>query len=108
MNIRKGDEVIVISGPERGKRGRILRVLRKQERLVIEGVKMIKKHQRGTERNTRGGIVKMEGSVHRSNVMPWCASANKPSKIAMRRLNDGSRARVYVINGETLNEERGK
>jgi len=104
MNIRKGDTVIVISGKYKGRRGRVLRVLPKAGRLVVEGVNMVKRHTRPTSRNAKGGIVEREAPIHLSKVMAWCDAVSGPSRIIMRRLEDGTRARVYKANGETLND----
>lgn len=104
MNIRKNDTVVVISGKYKGRRGRVLRVFPKKERVLVEGVNMIKRHTRPTSRNQQGGIVEKEAPIHMSNVMPWCESANAPSRIVMRRLEDGTRVRTYKINNETLND----
>ena len=104
MNIRKNDTVLVITGKYKGRRGRVLRVFPKDSRLLVEGVNMIKRHTRPTNRQQQGGIVEREGPIHMSNVMPWCEAAGAPSKIVMKRLEDGTRVRVYKINGETLND----
>ena len=104
MQIRKGDTVVVITGKYKGSRGRVLRVYPKESRLLVEGVNMIKRHTRPSGRNQQGGIVEREAPIHISNVMPWCEAANAPSKIVMKRLEDGMRVRVYKINGETLND----
>jgi large subunit ribosomal protein L24 len=104
MNIRKGDTVIVITGRYKGVRGRVMQVLAKQDRIMVEGVNIQKKHQRPSQRNQQGGIVEREGTVHMSNVMPWCEAAGRPSKIVMKRLEDGTRVRTYKVNGETLND----
>jgi large subunit ribosomal protein L24 len=69
FHVKKGDEVVVISGTERGRRGKVISVLPKTERVIIEGVKMIKKHQRKNPQNPNGAIITREGSVHISNVM---------------------------------------
>jgi large subunit ribosomal protein L24 len=69
FHVKKGDEVVVISGAERGKRGRIIAVLRKKQRVIVEGVKMIKRHQRKSPQYPQGGIIEREGSIHISNVM---------------------------------------
>jgi large subunit ribosomal protein L24 len=68
-HIKKGDEVVVISGTERGKRGRIIQVLREKQRVIVEGVKMIKRHTRKSQNAPQGAIVEREGTVHISNVM---------------------------------------
>jgi len=104
MNIRKNDTVLVITGEYKGRRARVLRVFPKESRLLVEGVNMIKRHTRPTNRQQQGGIVEREGPIHMSNVMPWCEAAGAPSKIVMKRLEDGTRVRVYKINGETLND----
>lgn len=104
MNIRKGDTVVVITGKYKGRRGRVLRVMPKKDRLVIEGVNFMKRHTKPSSRNQQGGIVEREAPIHLSNVMPWCDSAGKPSKILMKRLEDGTRVRVFKVNGETLND----
>jgi large subunit ribosomal protein L24 len=106
MNIRKGDIVLVITGPYKGRRGRVLRALPKKNRLVVEGVNMIKKHMRPTNRNQQGGIVEREAPIHVSNVVPWNETTKEPSKIVRKRLEDGSRVRMYRKTGETLQDQR--
>ena len=69
FHVKKGDEVVVISGTERGKRGKIIEVLRQKHRVIVEGVKMIKKHTRKNQNNPQGAIIEREGTVHISNVM---------------------------------------
>lgn len=104
MHIKKGDTVVVVTGPEKGRRGRVLRVMPKEERVVVEGVNMMKRHTRGRGQQQQGGIVEREAPMHVSNVMAWCEAAAKPSRIGMKRLEDGTRVRYYKVNGETLNE----
>ncbi len=104
MNIRKGDMVVVISGPYKGRRGRVLRALPKKDRVVVEGVNMVKKHMRPTSRNTQGGIVEREAPIHVSNVMAWSETAKRPSRIVRRRLEDGTRVRQFKATGETVND----
>ena len=67
--MRKGDEVVVIAGTERGKRGKVITILSGKQRLIVEGVKMIKKHQRKSQQHPQGAIIEREGSIHLSNVM---------------------------------------
>jgi large subunit ribosomal protein L24 len=104
MNIRKGDIVLVIRGPYKGRRGRVLESYPKKQRLLVEGVNMMKKHTRPNSRNQSGGIVEREAPIHISNVRAWCESADKPSAIVMKRLEDGKRVRTWKISGETLND----
>lgn len=69
FHVKKGDEVVVITGTEKGKRGRIIAVLRKKQRVIVEGVKMIKRHQRKSQQHPQGAIIEREGTIHISNVM---------------------------------------
>ncbi|MGA2051858.1 MAG: 50S ribosomal protein L24 [Opitutales bacterium] len=68
-SIKRGDEVVVISGAHRGKRGKLLEVLRERNRVIVEGVAMIKRHTKARSDKERGGIIEREASIHRSNVM---------------------------------------
>jgi len=69
LHVKKGDEVVVISGSERGRRGKILAILPEKGRVVIEGVRIVKRHTRKSQRHPEGAIVEREGSLHASNVM---------------------------------------
>jgi large subunit ribosomal protein L24 len=104
MDIRKGDTVLVITGKYKGRKGRVLRTIPSESRLIVEGVNMMKRHTRPSSRNQQGGIVERERPIHVSNVMAWCEAAGKPSKIVRKRLEDGTRVRVFKVNGETLND----
>jgi len=106
MDIRKGDVVQVIAGDARdhGRRGKVLNVDRKNQRVLVEGINLIKKHTKPSSQNQQGGIVEKEGPIHISNVMPYCESAGRPSPIRRKTLDDGRRVRVYKINGETLKD----
>ena len=68
-HVKRGDEVVVISGAERGKRGKIIRILTKKDRVIVEGVQMIKRHMRKSQTQPQGAIVEREGTIHISNVM---------------------------------------
>ena len=81
FHVKRGDEVVVITGTERGQRGKILKVLTKQQRVIVEGRKMIKRHTRKNQQNPQGAIVEREGSIHISNVM----LASKYDERAARR-----------------------
>ena len=107
MNLRKGDVVQVISGDTRdhGKRGKVLSVDRKRDRVLVEGVNLIKRHTKPSSSNQQGGIVEKEAAIHISNIMPWCESEGRPSPIVMKTLEGGTRVRAYKINGETLKDK---
>ena len=78
--VRKGDMVVVIAGKEKGKRGKVLRVLHKTGRVVIERVMMVKRHTKPSQKSPQGGIVEKEGSVHISNVRLWCDKCDAPRR----------------------------
>ncbi|MBI2929764.1 MAG: 50S ribosomal protein L24 [Verrucomicrobia bacterium] len=69
FHVKKGDEVVVIAGAEKGKRGKIIQILRKKERVLVEGVKMVKKHMRKSQQHPQGSIITREAAIHLSNVM---------------------------------------
>jgi large subunit ribosomal protein L24 len=80
FSVKKGDEVVVIAGTERGKRGKIIEVLRQKDRVIVEGVKMIKRHTRKSQAHPQGAIIEREGTVHISNVMRADAFDARASK----------------------------
>ena len=79
-HVKKGDEVVVITGAERGKRGKIIEVLTKNDRVIVEGIKMIKRHTKKNQNNPNGAIVEREGTIHISNVMKADAFDARASK----------------------------
>ena len=100
MRIKSGMIVKVIRGNHKGKEGKILRVINSKDRVIIEGVNLIKKHTRPSQENPKGGIVEREGSVHVSNVM--YLHSGKPTRIGYKKLEDGSKVRISVKNGEEI------
>ena len=103
-HVRKGDTVMVVAGKERGKRGRVLRVIPEKNRVVVERVNLIKKHQRPTQRIRQGGIIEREGPIHLSNVMLLDPTSGKPTRVGMRALSDGKKARVARKSGELIDK----
>ena len=93
--IKKGDLVMVIAGKERGKTGKVLDVQVKSGRMTIEKLNMIKRHTKPNAKNKQGGILEREGSINASNVMAYCESIQKPSRIRIKVLEDGRKVRVY-------------
>ena len=91
--IRKGDMVVVTTGKEKGKRGKVLRILTKTNRVVIERVAMVKRHTKPSQKSPQGGIVEKEGSVHISNVMPVDPGSDKATRVKVKN-DGGSRSRV--------------
>ena len=101
MNIRKNDTVQVISGNDKGKRGRVLAVL-KDKRVIVEGVRMMKRHTRPTTRDPQGGIVEREAPIQTSNVMVICPKTDVPTRIRKRQLESGKYVRVSARSGEMI------
>lgn len=105
MKIRKNDQVEVISGKDRGTRGRVLRVSRSSSRVLVEGVNMIKRHTRANpQKNIQGGVVEREAEIHVSNVMLVDPDTDKPSRIGSKVLEDGSRVRIARRSGAVLDK----
>jgi large subunit ribosomal protein L24 len=101
--VRKNDMVVVRTGKDRGKRGRVLRVLAEKNRVVVEGVNMIKRHTRpNPQRNIKGGIVEREAPIHASNVMLVDPETNEPTRVGSKVLPDGRRVRIARKSGATL------
>ncbi|MCR4419471.1 MAG: 50S ribosomal protein L24 [Clostridia bacterium] len=102
MHVKKGDTVVVITGKEKGKRGKVLAVDRRRNRVTVEGVNLVKRHLRPTRQLPQGGIVEKEASVHASNVLLWCARCEAPSRVGRSLLEDGKKVRVCRRCGEHL------
>ena len=100
--IRKGDDVVVIAGKDKGRRGSVLRVLDDQ-RVVVEGVNMIKRHTRpNPTRGVPGGIIEKEAPLHISNVMLFNPETQKGDRVGFRALEDGRKVRFFKSNNEVL------
>ncbi len=99
--IRKGDEVIVISGRDKGKKGSVLRVLTDQDRVLVSGVHMVKRHQRQTQ-TEQGGIVEKEASIHVSNVALLDPDGGDATRVGFRSLEDGRKVRYAKRSGEVI------
>ncbi|HSL17889.1 MAG TPA: 50S ribosomal protein L24 [Methylomirabilota bacterium] len=103
MKIKKGDNVEVVTGKDAGKRGRVLRVDRERERVVVEGVNMIKRHTRpNPQKRIQGGIVEREASIHVSNVMVVSPDSGRPTRVGYKVLDDGRKVRVSKVDGAIL------
>jgi large subunit ribosomal protein L24 len=103
-HVRKGDMVMVVAGKERGKKGKVLRVIPEKGRVVVERINLIKKHQRPTQKVRQGGIIEREGSIHLSNVMLIDPNSDKPTRVGMKALSDGKKVRVARRSGEMLDK----
>ncbi len=101
--IKKGDEVIVIAGKDKGKRGVVLSVLPERNKLFVENVNMIKKHAKGNPtQNQPGGIIEKEAAIHVSNVAMWNSVLNRADRVGYRMLEDGKKVRYFKSNKEVV------
>ena len=100
--LRKNDEVVVIAGRDKGARGRILKVLLEQERVIVEGVNRVKRHMKPSPRMPEGGIIEKEMPIHVSNVMPLDTKADKPTRVRAGKDKDGKKVRIAARSGTVL------
>ncbi|MEW6419639.1 MAG: 50S ribosomal protein L24 [Nitrospirota bacterium] len=104
QSIRKNDTVVVITGREKGKKGRVLSVYPSKSRILIERINMIRKHMKPSKKYTQGGIIEKESPLHISNVMLICPKCNKPTTISSTFLQDGRKVRVCKKCSEVMDE----
>ena len=102
MNVKKGDTVIVLSGRDKGKQGKVLHSSPKAGKVIVEGVNVAMKHRKPRKQGEEGGIIKMETPIYACKVMRICPKCNKPTKPACRFLDDGTKARVCKKCGEII------
>ena len=102
MRVKRGDMVIVISGKDKGKTGKILEVLPKEDRVVVEGINMVKKHKKPTQKVKQGGIVNQESPVHASNVMYYDKKSGQGTRIGYKVLDNKEKVRVSRKTGEVI------
>jgi large subunit ribosomal protein L24 len=101
QRIKKGDQVIVVAGKDKGRRGTVLRI--ESGRVVVENLNVAHKHQRpNPQKGVAGGIVEQEKSLDTSNVMLWNPTTEKGDRVGFRRLSDGRKVRFFKGNGEVL------
>ena len=99
--IRKGDQVVVITGKNKGQKGEVLRM--DGDRLVVQNINLIKRHTKpNPQANQPGGIVEREASIHISNVMLFNSAANKGERVGFKKLDDGRKVRVFRASGEVV------
>jgi large subunit ribosomal protein L24 len=102
QKIRKGDKVVVIAGKNKGTRGKILRVIPADDRVLVEGVNIVTKHVKPTKQNQRGGIERREAPIHISNVMIADPENGEPTRVRIQTLEGGRKVRVAVKSGEQI------
>jgi large subunit ribosomal protein L24 len=104
LNLKKGDLVMVMAGKEKGKTGRILRILTKKDRAIVEKINFVKRHQRPTGQQRQGGIIEKESPLRLSNLMLVCDNCNRPVRLGMKVLEDGKKARHCKKCGEIVDK----
>jgi large subunit ribosomal protein L24 len=100
--LRKGDTVVVISGKDKGKTGKVTRVLREEDRVVVQGINLVKRHMRPTPRSPSGGILEREQPIAASKVMPVDPKTGKGTRVRFQTLDSGKKIRIAVKSGEEI------
>ncbi len=99
--LRKGDRVVVLTGRDKGRKGEILKVLPKENRVIVQGVNVVRRHTRPTQ-TSQGGIVEKEASIHVSNVAHMDPSDDRPTRVGFKVLEDGRKVRIARRSGEVI------
>ena len=102
LHVKKNDTVIVISGKDKGKKGRVIAAFPRENRVLVEGVNMVKKHARPSQANPQGGILTQEAPIHVSNVMLIDPKTGAPTRIGYKILEDGRKVRYAKKSGEII------
>jgi large subunit ribosomal protein L24 len=100
--LRKDDRVVVIAGSDKGRQGRVLKVLREHDKVIVEGINVVKRHTRPSPKHPEGGIIEKEMPIHISNVMLWDDKEEARTRVGYRVEDDGSKVRVSRKSGTTL------
>lgn len=104
MHIKSGDTVIVISGKDKGKKGKVLRAFPRENRVIVEGINMITKHQKATGPMQEGGIINKEGPINASKVMIYCDKDKQGVRVGQKILENGQKVRTCKKCGEILDK----
>lgn len=102
MHVKKEDTVIVISGKDKGKKGRVIAAFPRENRVLVEGVNMVKKHAKPSQMNPQGGILNQEAPIHASNVMLVDPKTGEPTRVGYKILDNGKKVRVAKKSGEVI------
>lgn len=102
IHVKKGDTVVVVSGKDKGKKGKVLEVSPKEGKVIVEGVNMVTKHVKPRRQGEQGGIVKAEGPLYASKVMLYCSKCNRPTRVGRTVLSEGEKVRSCKRCGENL------
>jgi len=104
LKVKKGDEVIVTTGKDKGKKGKILKIFPEENRAIVEGVHIVKKHTKATQQS-EGGIIQKELSIHISNIAHIDPKSGNATKISLKVLDNGKKVRVAKESGEIIDKE---
>lgn len=104
LHVKKGDSVMVIAGKNKGKKGKVIGVIPDKGRVVVEGVNIVKKHQKPTQKTMQGGIIEQEAPFAASNVMIMCPKCNEPVRVGHKTLDNGKNVRTCASCGEVLDK----
>lgn len=105
QKLKRSDEVVVIAGKDKGKRGEIVRIFPKEERVIVKGVNLSKKHVKpNSNKNESGGIVEIESPLHVSNIAIWNSVTGRPDRVGIKVFDDGKKCRVFKSNGERVDQ----
>ena len=104
INLKKGDTVLIISGEDKRKKGKIVSIFPKKKEAIVEGVNFLKKHVKPTQKVPQGGIVKQEGVIHISNIRLICNKCNKPTAVKREKIKEGKTIRICNKCGEIIDK----
>ena len=104
MHVKRGDKVVVIAGKDKGKEGKVVEAIPSENKVIVEGVAMAKKHQKARMQGQESGIINKEMPIDASNVMRVCPKCNKPARVGVKVFEDGSKAKYCKKCGETFND----
>lgn len=102
LHVKKEDTVIVITGKDKGKKGRVIAAFPRQNRVIVEGINMVKKHSKPSQANPQGGIIEQEAPIHVSNVMLVDPKSGEPTRVGYKVLDNGKKVRVAKKSGEVI------
>lgn len=104
MHVKKGDMVFVITGKDKGKKGRVIAAYPKKNKVLVEGINMVKKHTKPNQANPQGGIITQEAPIHVSNVMLVDPKTGKPTRVGYKILENGKKIRIAKRSGEPIDK----
>jgi large subunit ribosomal protein L24 len=106
LHVKKGDTVVILSGKDKGKKGKIIEALPKKGKIVVEGVNKVKRHAKPTQKTPQGGILVKEAPLHSSKAMLVCPACDKPTRIKKSALSNGNNARACKKCGEIIDKDK--